>query len=135
MAVSVFSGCRTTKYVPVEKVAYRESVKHDTLHKRDSIYVYDSVSTYQKGDTVFRDRWHHKIMLKEIYKTRTDSFIKRDSIQAPYPVRKELSKWEKFQLRYAVWSMGALCMIIMYMCYKLYKWIKNAKITHNNLKK
>lgn len=135
LAVFVFSGCKTTKYVPVEKMSYRESVRHDTLHKRDSVYIHDSISTSQKGDTIFRDRWHKEIMLKEIYKNKTDSFIKRDSIPVPYPVEKELSKWEKFQLKYAVWSMGALCMVIVYLCYKLYKWIKNERITRNNLEK
>lgn len=132
LAVSLFSGCRSIKYVPLEKVVYRESVKHDTLHKRDSIYVHDSVSTSQKGDTLFRDRWHRETVIKEVLKSKTDSFIKRDSIPVPYPVEKELSKWEQFQLKYAIWSMGALCMVLVWLGYKLYKWIKNAKINYHN---
>jgi len=132
LAVSVFSGCRSTKYVPLEKVVYRESVKHDTLHKRDSIYIRDSVSTSQKGDTIFLDRWHRETILKEVYRNKTDSLIKRDSIPVPYPVEKELSKWEQFELKYAIWSMGALCMVLVWLGYKLYKWIKNAKLSFHN---
>lgn len=134
LAAFCLSGCRTTKYVPVEKVVYRESVKRDTLHKRDSIYVQDSVATSQKGDTIFRDRWHREIVRREIYRNKVDSFIKRDSIDVPYPVEKELTKWEKFELKYAVWSMGALCMLLVIIGYRTYKWIKNARYNHNNQK-
>ena len=132
LAVVCLSGCRSTKYVPLEKVVYRESVRHDTLHKRDSIYIRDSVSTSQKGDTIFLDRWHRETILKEVYRNKTDSFIKRDSIPVPYPVEKELSKWEQFELKYAIWSMGALCMVLVWLGYKLYKWIKNAKLSFHN---
>lgn len=135
LAAFLLTGCRTTRYVPVDKLVYRESVKHDTLHKLDSVYVHDSISTFIKGDTLFRDRWHEKTVLKEIFKNKTDTFIKRDSIPVPYPVEKELSKWEQFQLKYAIWSMGALCAVLLYLCRQLYKKIKNGRNQHNNIKK
>lgn len=127
MAMFCLVGCKTTKYVPMEKVVCRESVRHDTLHKRDSIYVHDSVSTSQKGDTIFRDRWHRETILKEVLKSKTDSFIKRDSITVPYPVEKELSKWERFQLKYALWSMGATCALLVVLGIIIYRRIKNAR--------
>lgn len=135
VVVSLLSGCNTTRYVPLENVVYRESVRHDTMFKRDSIYVHDSVSTSQKGDTVFRDRWHLETVIKEMYKNKTDTFIKRDSIQVPYPVEKDLSKWEKFQLRYAVWSFGALCVAIVYVCIKSYRRFKNGNRQYINQQK
>jgi len=135
IAMSLLSGCKTTKYVPLEKVVYRESVRCDTLHKRDSIYVHDSVFMSQKGDTVFCDRWHKETFVKEIYKNKTDSFISRDSISVPYPVEKDLSKWEQFQLKYAIWSFGALCMIIVCFCIKLYRRFKNDNRQHINQQK
>lgn len=127
MAAFVFSGCKSTKYVPLERAVYRETVKRDTLRWRDSIYVHDSINTLQKGDTVYRDRWHRETILKEVYKTKTDSLVKRDSIPVPYPVERELSRWERFQLKYAVWAMGMLCVVLVWLCYKLYKWIRNGK--------
>lgn len=126
------SGCNTTKYVPLEKKVYLENTRRDTLYSRDSIYVYDSVSTSQKNDTIFRDRWHKKFVLKEIYKNKTDSFIKRDSIPVPYPVEKELSKWERVQLKYAVWSFSALCMVLVWLSVKLYRRFKDGKSNCHN---
>ena len=134
VAAFLLSGCKT-KYVPMEKISYRDVVRHDTLNRHDSIYVHDSIFASRKGDTLFVDRWHKETVLKEIYRNKIDSFIKRDSIPVPYPVEKELSKWERFQLRYAVWSMGALCMVLLYLCFKLYKWIKNGKFKYFNIKK
>lgn len=87
----LMSGCKTS-YVPMEKFVYRDVVKCDTLHTSDSIFVHDSVSSSQKGDTLFVDRWHKKVVMKTQYKVRVDSFIRRDSIPVPYPVEKLLSK-------------------------------------------
>lgn len=108
----LLSGCKT---------------KYDTLHTSDSVFVRDSIFLRQKGDTCFLDRWHEKSIYKNVYKVKVDSFLKRDSIPVPYPVEKQLSKWEQFQLKYAVWSFGALCMLLIVLGYKLYKKIKNGK--------
>ncbi len=135
MAVFFLTGCKTTKYVPMEKVVYRESVKRDTVHTSDSVWVHDSVSVDRKGDILKVDRWHREKVLQKVYLSKVDSFIKRDSIPVPYPVEKELSKWEKFQLKWAVWFMGALCMVIVWLLYKLYRRFKNGKLNIGNIKK
>ena len=126
LAVCLLSGCKT-KYIPVEKTVYRDITKCDTLLKHDSIHVHDSVVTYLKGDTVYKDRLHKETILKNIYRTRIDSFVERDTIPVPYPIEKELSRWQQFQLKYAAWAFGALCMVILYLLYKLYKKIRNAR--------
>lgn len=126
MAVFLLSGCKT-KYIPVEKTVYRDITKCDTLLKYDSIYVHDSVYTLVHGDTVYKDKVHRETILKNVYKTRIDSFVERDTIPLPYPVEKALSRWEQFQLKYALWSFGALCMVVLYLLYKLYKKIRNAR--------
>ncbi len=61
--------------------------------------------------------------------------MKRDSIPVPYPVEKQLSKWEQIQLKYAVWSFGALCMLLVILGYKLYKNIKNGRFHIDNQEK
>lgn len=130
----LMSGCKTS-YVPMEKFVYRDVVKCDTLHTSDSIFVHDSVLSSQKGDTLFVDRWHKKVVMKTQYKVRVDSFIRRDSIPVPYPVEKQLSKWEQFQLKYAIWSFGALCVLLVVLGYKLYKKIKNGRFSNYNQEK
>ena len=134
LLVVFLSGCRT-KYIPIEKIVYQNAIKHDTLHTSDSVFVRDSIFLRQKGDTCFLDRWHEKTIFKNVYKVRVDSFLKRDSIQVPYPVEKQLSKWEQFQLKYAVWSFGALCMLLIVLGYKLYKNIKNGRFHIDNHEK
>lgn len=121
--IVLLSACKTS-YVPIEKIVYRETVKRDTTHVRDSILVHDSITLVQRGDTVYKDKWHTETIYKYIYKNKVDSFCMVDSIPVPYPVEKELTKWEKFQLKYAVWSFGALCMAIVLAFIKLYRRFK-----------
>lgn len=90
------SSCKTKEYieVPVEV----EKVKTEYIHKRDSVYLHDSISTYivQKGDTVFVDRYKYKI--KEVYKTdtihRVDSIPKIVTVNKVVEVNK-LYPWQK----------------------------------------
>jgi len=94
----LLSGCVTTKYIPVETVRAEVVEKHDSLVMRDSIYLRDSVYVIKSGDTittyktsiVYRDRWRDVV--------RVDSFMKTDTIRVPYPVEKELSKWERLKM-------------------------------------
>ena len=90
------SSCKTKEYieVPVEV----EKVKTEYVHKLDSVYLHDSISTYivQKGDIVFVDRYKYKI--KEVYKT--DTIHRVDSIPKIVTVNKvvEVNKlyfWQK----------------------------------------
>ena len=130
----LLSGCKT-KFIPMGKNVYQNVIKHDTLHTYDSVFVRDSIYLRQKGDTCYLDRWHEKTIFKNVYKVKVDSFLKRDSIPVPYPVEKELSKWEQFQLKYAVWSFGVFCMLLIILCYKLYKKIKNGRFHIDNQEK
>lgn len=125
LIVSSLVGCKTTRYVPVEKVVYRDVLKYDTVQQHDSVWIHDSIMQKQKGDTTFIDRWHYETKYKYLYRNKVDSFVRQDSILVPYPVEKSLSKWEQFQLRYAAWSFGALCMILLYLSVKLYRKNKN----------
>ena len=134
LVVFLLSGCKT-KYIPIEKVVYQNVIKHDTLHTSDSVFVRDSIYLRQKGDTCYLDRWHEKTIFKNVYMVKVDSFLKRDSIPVPYPVEKQLSKWEQIQLKYAVWSFGALCMLLIILGYKLYKKIKNGRFHIDNQEK
>lgn len=122
--------------------SWNERTTIDSIFKRDSIYVKDSVSIRQVGDTIYSERWHWEYLYNFFSLQNIDLQKKEygdfqyisvcDTIRLPYPVEKELTKWEKFQLKYAVWSMGALCMILVRLGYKLYKWIKNARNKHLN---
>ena len=94
LLASAICSCRSVKYVPVE------TVRSDTLYvnrlQRDSVYVADSVFVREKGDTVrivrtrYVDRW----------RVRTDTLrmVSNDTIRVPYPVEKELTRWQRVKL-------------------------------------
>lgn len=71
---------------------------------RDSIHVHDSIFMFMKGDTVFRDRWHVEYRNKLVYDT---TYINRtDSICVPYPIEKQLSRWESIKMELGGWAFG-----------------------------
>lgn len=107
--VLAICSCRSVKYVPVETVKhdsiYINKVQVDSVYHRDSIYVVD------KGDTVFlyKDRYIYK------YKDRTDTLYITNtySIQVPYPVEKELTKWQQFRMDFGGWAIAAVIIIVL----------------------
>lgn len=94
LLTSAICSCRSVRYVPVE------TVRSDTLYVnrllRDSVFVKDSVFVREKGDTVevfrtlFVDRWRDR--------TDTVRAVSTDTVRVPYPVEKELTRWEKAKL-------------------------------------
>ncbi|WP_234367677.1 hypothetical protein [Parabacteroides pacaensis] len=58
----------------------------------------------EKGDTVFIDRWRY------LYKDRlvTDTLLVNDTIRVPYPVEKELTRWQKTKMDVGGWAIGML---------------------------
>lgn len=89
----MFTGCKTKEYIKVPSVRTEYVCRTDTFAKLDSIYMKDSVYVFQKGDTVFHNKVVYRDRYHNIYKVKTDTIIKRDSI--PYPVVRELTKNEQ----------------------------------------
>ena len=91
LAVLVLSGCKT-KYITVPEYHTEYIVRSDTVASVDSVLLHDSVFVYHSGDTViinkvaFRDRW------RNVYKVRTDTLLRRDSVYVPTPTAQTLSK-------------------------------------------
>lgn len=108
LLVGVFSSCRT-QYIPVEtiKTEYRtrDSIRHDSIYQQDSVYV------TVKGDTVYE--YKYKYLYKYQYINRTDTLMKTDSIQIPYLLEKQLSKWQSFKLDFGGAAMLVLIMIVI----------------------
>lgn len=109
--VMLLSACKTTRYVPTERVRteYRDRVVsvHDTV--RDSVrvssdvYRHDSVSVRMKGDTVYVERWHTLLQSSSLQnraersKATHDTLYvtKTDSVRVPVPVERKLTKWKR----------------------------------------
>ena len=111
LLLSMLTGCRT-KYVSVPEYHTEYKTRTDSILKRDSVWIHDSVSVWMKNDTVYKDRWHTEWRYHNIDKIRQDTILKKDSVRVPYPVEKRLSKWQQVKVDYFV-PLVCLCVIFL----------------------
>ena len=78
----------------------RDSIRVDSIYNQDSIYV------LVKGDTVYQYRY--KYLYKYQYLNRADTMIKIDSVQVPYPVEKQLTRWQQMKIELGGWAFGVI---------------------------
>ena len=90
VALAVLTGCKTVEYVPVTVVEHKTDSIYFTQVQRDSIWMHDSISIKEKGDTVRIEKWHTKYIEKQVHDTTY--VAKHDSIPVPYEVIKEVEK-------------------------------------------
>ena len=98
LATLFLGSCRSVKYVPV--VEHRTDSLYIAQHHRDSIYLHDSISVKEKGDTVRIERWRTKYVRNEVHDTIY--IASHDTIPQPYPVTVEvpakLNWWQRFRV-------------------------------------
>lgn len=116
MSAICFISCRT-QYIPVETVRTeykaRDSIRVDSIYNQDSIYV------LVKGDTVYQYRY--KYLYKYQYLNRTDTMIKIDSVQVPYPVEKQLTRWQQMNIELGGWAVGVIVILSIVLIVKLFR--------------
>ena len=93
-AALFLAGCRSVELVPYP-VTNVQTEYRDRL-VRDSIVLHDSIHVKERGDTVWMERWH------TVYRDRLvrDTIVRTDSIPVPYPVERELTRWEQLKVDY-----------------------------------
>ena len=115
------SSCRSIQYVPVDTI--KTEYKYIDRLQHDSIYQKHSVMYYVKGDTVFVDKY--KYLYKYLFINKVDSFVKVDSIQVPYPVEKQLTRWQSLKMDIGGIALTVVAIIVIIalgkMIYKLKK--------------
>lgn len=92
----VMVGCRTLP----EPVAVR--VERDSIYlsrvERDSVFVRDSVTIREKGDTVYRDRWRveyrERVLRDTVYFGKSDTLIITKVVEVATP----LSWWKRVKM-------------------------------------
>jgi hypothetical protein len=100
-----------------------ETTKTDSIYISkvlvDSVYTRDSVYLEAKGDTIFKQEF--KYIYK--YKSLVDTIysIQIDSIRVPYPVEKQLSRWEKIKLDMGGIAIGCIVVLIALIVFKFWK--------------
>lgn len=113
LACIIFAGCCSPKEiireVPVEVVhdVYHNVYIHDTTHTTDSVIM------YQKGDTVFKEKYVYKYIGNTVH----DTIATHDTIPAPYPVVEEKiikeAKWWPVWLVLGIELLGIIAIIII----------------------
>lgn len=112
-------GCRSVRYVSVPEYHTEYKARVDSVLRHDSVWVHDSVAVRLMGDTVWRDRWHTETAYKYVYKTKTDTMVKRDSVRVPLPVERRLGWWEQAKVDYFVPVCCVCVIIITFLIYKM----------------
>ena len=112
--------CRSIEYVPVETIRTeyktRDSIRYDSIYKHDSIF-------YQvKGDSIYK--YVKQMEYRYIFINRTDTVLKTDSVQVPYPVEKELNRWQKIKIELGGWAFGGLSIGLLIVSWLIYKFRK-----------
>lgn len=114
-------SCRTTEYVPVEVIktdtTYINKVQRDSIYQLDSVYILDRDDTVliTKTKYLYRD----KLVRDTVYRSKVDS------IQVPYPVEQQLTRWEQFQLDVGGWAVVTVSIIILIVvCRRIYRLYK-----------
>ena len=116
--LSMLAGCRQVRYVPVETV--RLDSIYLTQTQRDSIVRYDSVYVRDRGDTLYVERW--KYLYRDKVRVDTMVSVRVDTLSVPYPVERELTRWQRLKLELGGWAFGiivtAALVIVGWLVYK-----------------
>lgn len=112
LLLAMLASCKTTRYVSVPEYHKEYINRTDTFLRSDTLFRLDSVVIRQQGDTtvIEKIRWQNRFV--NVYKVKTDTIMKSDSIRVPYPVEKKLSKWQQLRLDFGGWAMLVLGLLV-----------------------
>ena len=113
------TSCRSIQYVPVETVRTeyktRDSIRFDSIYQRDSVYM------QIKGDSIYL--YKYKYLYRYLTINKTDTVIKTDSVQIPYPVEKQLTKWQSIKIELGGWAFGIIvAFALVIVGWLVYRW-------------
>ena len=117
MLAICLTSCRSIKYVPVETVK-TEYKTRDSI-RFDSIYEHDSIFLFVKGDTVYKEKYRYKYRYLTI--NITDTVMLTDSVQFPYPVEKQLTRWQQMKIELGGWAVGVIVILSIVLMLKLFR--------------
>ena len=106
---TILCGCSPkTVYVPVESV--RTEYKDRNMSQFVTDTVHDIRFVWVKGDTVHDIREREHVRLVSVHDTCL--FERIDTIRVPYPVERELTRWEKTKMDYGGEAIIVLIVVI-----------------------
>lgn len=124
----LLTGCKSIQYVPVEKVRTEYINRTDTVNKIDTliseketiIREADSSLVAKLGLQLKANEKAILVLQRELEKQvskesehKIDTIIKTDSVQVPYPVEKQFTKWEKAKMDMGGIAIGICIAIVL----------------------
>lgn len=104
----LLTGCARTHYIPVESV--RAEYRDREVERIVSDTVRDTRLVWVKGDTVVDVREKEHIRRVEIHDT---CYIERtDTIRVPYPVEKQLTRWQQTKMDFGGFALGGMVVVL-----------------------
>lgn len=126
LLMSAICSCRSIQYVPIEsKTTVKDSLNiRDSLVAKEITNIKDSVITRDsvvvvlddKGNVLRTELYRQKEIYRDLQKdyyelqSKYNSLLsqKTDSIPVPYPVEKQLTRWQSFKM-----SVGGYAVVIL----------------------
>lgn len=105
----LFVGCKSLEYVPVESV--RTEYKDREIIKVQTDTINNTRIVWIKGDTIVDIRERIKTRVVEIHDTT--EIVKVDSVRVPYPIEKELTKWQQIKMDFGGMAFGAIALVLI----------------------
>lgn len=118
LTLALIASCTTTKYVPVESV--RTEYRDREIERLVSDTVRDTRLVWVKGDTIREIRNREHLRLVSVHDT---CFVEHtDTIRVPYPVERQLTRWQQAKMDFGGFAMGgvviALCIAVVWLIKK-----------------
>lgn len=125
MAMVLICSCTRQVYVPMETVWHHTDTLRLTALRVDSVFMHDSIAVMQQGDTVYitkyRDRFRYRTHTDTVYRAVIDTA----RIAVPYPVERQLSRWESVKQEAGGIAIGgiviAICIAVIWLIKKFRK--------------
>ena len=124
--MSAICSCRSPQYIPMEsKTTVKDSVNirdslvtKEVINTKDSVITRDSVVVVldDKGNVLRTELYRQKEIYRDLQKdyyelqSKYNSLLSQttDSIPVPYPVEKQLTRWQSFKM-----SVGGYAVVIL----------------------
>lgn len=122
------TGCKTVKFVPVPEYHTLYKTRVDTVQRWDSVRDVQWMTVREVDSTqlvalgiqlkglkkallIERNKLLQKISNEKTHKV--DTVMQRDSIPVPYPVEKQLTKWQRWKMDMGGWAMGVAAVLVI----------------------
>ena len=129
---SLFVGCKSVEYVPVESSHTEHHWHTDSVKQVDSIY-HEKETTIMQLDSAQMAKygiqlknaerawlvksWELERQIEALQRLTAERDTVHDSIPVPYPVEKRLTKWQQAKVDWGGWALLILIILVVIAIY------------------